>query len=219
MTSKTDRMQAKWRERRVELGIPESKACERCGTEFHRTAVGQNDEHWLHRRFCSQACVSAWKADSRGWDEETATCASCGERKPRAEFHRSGTRSGVSTYCRSCFNARRRDAATPQSRRRANLKTLYGISPERYAELLHAQGGVCAICGQAETKVHAKTGLVLNLAVDHDRSCCSGRRSCGRCIRGLLCSKCNHAIGLLGDDPDRMAAAATYVIEREGGLR
>lgn len=218
MTSVSERMQAQWRERRAVLGIPESKLCERCGVEFHRAEIRQNDEHWLQRRFCSQACCSAWKADTRGWDDETATCASCGERKPRSEFHRSGTASGVSTYCRPCFNARRRETQTAGDRRRANLKALYGITPERYAELLHEQGGVCAICRQPETKVHAKTGLVMNLAVDHDRSCCDGKRSCGRCIRGLLCSRCNHAIGLLDDDPDRMAAAAAYVIEREGGL-
>lgn len=49
--------------------------------------------------------------------------------------------------------------------------------------MLQEQGGVCAICKQPprRNKLH----------VDHDHSCCPGKRSCGRCIRGLLCASCN----------------------------
>lgn len=27
--------------------------------------------------------------------------------------------------------------------------------------------------------------------VDHDHDCCPGGWSCGRCVRGLICSECN----------------------------
>lgn len=33
-----------------------------------------------------------------------------------------------------------------------------------------------------------------NSVVDHDHACCSGPHSCGRCIRGVLCHRCNHVI-------------------------
>lgn len=63
--------------------------------------------------------------------------------------------------------------------------------------MLEAQGGVCAICRRPSDPAP--------LHVDHDHR--TGA------IRGLLCSPCNTAIGLLGDDPDRMMAAAAYLRE------
>jgi hypothetical protein len=64
--------------------------------------------------------------------------------------------------------------------------------------MLHAQHGVCAIC-QTAPAVH----------VDHDHR--SGR------VRGLLCFRCNAAIGQLGDDPLVVRRAARYL--ESGGFR
>jgi hypothetical protein len=72
--------------------------------------------------------------------------------------------------------------------------------------MVRAQGNVCLICKQPETKHHS-----LILMIDHDRSCCPKDGSCGRCRRGLLCSNCNTALGLLGDDPSLLRAAADYL--------
>lgn len=45
-------------------------------------------------------------------------------------------------------------------------------------------GFKCPICGQSGGERH----------VDHDHSCCQGSYSCGKCIRGLVCSECNQVI-------------------------
>lgn len=70
--------------------------------------------------------------------------------------------------------------------RRSHLKRMYSITPERFDAMLHAQGGVCALCRQPSGN---------RLHVDHDHSCCPGRTSCGSCIRGLLCGPCNRLLG------------------------
>lgn len=80
----------------------------------------------------------------------------------------------------------------------------YGITLADYEGLLASQGGGCAICG-------LKNANGLALSVDHDHDCCPGNRSCGGCVRGLLCGPCNFAIGHMKDSPQRLRAAAAYL--------
>jgi Recombination endonuclease VII len=81
--------------------------------------------------------------------------------------------------------------------RRSDLKNKYGITLAEYDALLQAQNGRCAVC---ETKPTQKI-----LHVDHDHV--TGE------LRGLLCSACNTALGLLNDDPKRIRALAAYVAQ------
>lgn len=104
--------------------------------------------------------------------------------------------------------ARRWRAANPgrgsrDRDRPAEYKWRYGITAERVAQMVEAQGGTCYLCTEPldfETprRVH----------IDHDKTCCRGRRSCGTCVRGISCNKCNAGIGHFGDDPDRMRRVA-----------
>lgn len=81
----------------------------------------------------------------------------------------------------------------------------YGVSPEAFETVLSGQGGGCGVCGLTESDSgHA-------LVVDHDHSCCPGQRSCGRCVRGILCRSCNVGLGMMRDDPDLLLRAATYL--------
>jgi hypothetical protein len=58
----------------------------------------------------------------------------------------------------------------------------------------------CAICEKRLTRRSISSRPVL----DHDRSCCPNGSSCGTCIRGVVCQKCNtelgHLEGLLAAD-------------------
>ena len=69
-----------------------------------------------------------------------------------------------------------------------------GISKEVYLAMFAAQGGVCAIC---------KLRCVKALAVDHCHA--TGK------IRGLLCLRCNTALGGFKDDVTVMTNAIEYL--------
>jgi hypothetical protein len=72
----------------------------------------------------------------------------------------------------------------------------YGISLERYKEMLAEQNGVCKTCHQP-CRVHPR------LSVDHDHK--SGR------VRGLLCHHCNNIVKLFDNAPDVLARIVDYV--------
>ena len=79
--------------------------------------------------------------------------------------------------------------------RKNKLKYKYGLTVEQYNELLSFQEGVCALC----MKEHKRRPL----NVDHCHS--TGK------IRGLLCDKCNLAIGLLGDSIELALRIVRYL--------
>lgn len=81
--------------------------------------------------------------------------------------------------------------------------TKYGISPQEYLQLIHKQRGHCPICWRrfSMPRTGKKRGAVL--VVDHDHK--TGR------VRGLICGKCNTAIGLLADDVQRLDRAIAYL--------
>jgi hypothetical protein len=90
---------------------------------------------------------------------------------------------------------RRRDA-DPAKYRESQLIKNFGITSDQYNALLLSQDGVCAIC-----KRLCKSGR--NLAVDHCHA--TGL------VRGLLCTKCNTAIGALDEREDLMLSAIDYL--------
>ena len=90
----------------------------------------------------------------------------------------------------------------PDRTRNSELKKRYGITLDWYNSQLQAQGGICAICKQAETSFN-RIGNVQNLAVDHHHK--SGKP------RELLCSNCNRGLGCFKDDIDLMKKAILYL--------
>ena len=88
---------------------------------------------------------------------------------------------------------------TPEIQRRADLKRRYAITPEELTHLEEAVNKACQICGRDDF-----SGLPGNrLHIDHDHE--------DTLIRGLLCAKCNRALGLFQDDPTLLQAAGHYL--------
>lgn len=63
---------------------------------------------------------------------------------------------------------------------------------------------VCSGCGKTQLEASV-------FHFDHDHNCCSGRKSCGKCYRGLLCQKCNIALGQSNNDPTILRNLANYL--------
>ena len=106
------------------------------------------------------------------------------------------SRSGYQTRCKDCQSAVKKEMAAYY--RKKHLEYKYGLTPEEYQEMLEAQNHRCAICGISE--VHAENS---RLCVDHNHD--TGE------VRGLLCKKCNQAIGLLQDNADFCDSAGKYL--------
>jgi Autographiviridae endonuclease VII len=161
-------------------------------------------------------------------------CKQCDETKPLDDFYRdSGCRDGHRPECKRCNLARRKaayradpapvierakrwQAENPEryaqrqreyresgkkaiADRKSHLKRKYGLTVEQYEAMLDAQGGVCFICRE--------TPGDLPLHVDHDHT--TGD------VRGLLCIRCNNALGLFQESPALFQAAADYLRARD----
>jgi hypothetical protein len=82
--------------------------------------------------------------------------------------------------------------------RNAILSYKYNISIDWYEEKIKKQLNRCGICNSRTSSLGKRRNF--NFCVDHDHYCCSGRRSCGGCVRGLLCTRCNRGLGLVEYD-------------------
>jgi len=109
---------------------------------------------------------------------------------------------------RQAYTRRYVAAQDPKSwyerRRAARLKHRYGVTPEWYDAKMLEQYGCCAICG-------AIPDGKLRFSVDHDHKCCPGRKSCGKCLRGILCQPCNAVLGFVDSHPDWMEKAQAFI--------
>lgn len=137
-------------------------------------------------------------------------CATCYKRKlihdkPAATCHpdRKAFSLGL---CQQCYT-KHRNASKPMAlchpNKRAHKDSLcqacytkrwrYGITPAEYDAIKDRQGGACAICGV----------IPKLLFIDHSHT--KGK------VRGLLCHRCNTALGFFGDNITRIRRAIEYL--------
>lgn len=144
------------------------------------------------------------------------TCSSCHETKDISDFVKNrSAKDGLSGWCKQCHckSAKAWRQANPEKAKKSNrdqrlrdpmrdrrdmLRKKYGIDLDDYDSLLRYQDYKCAICGSLEADSMKKF-----LCVDHINGT--------TLIRGLLCSACNSAIGLLKHDPDILMSAISYL--------
>jgi len=117
-------------------------------------------------------------------------CSKCNIEKPLTDYATNKSRkAGHEPVCKEC-----KKPASRRYARKTGLKK-FGITIEEYESLSQEQNNACAICKKEE--------INKSLAVDHCHA--SGK------IRGLLCAKCNQALGLFNDDIKTLNTAIEYL--------
>src|SRR6266542_6420532 len=90
-------------------------------------------------------------------------CVACEQFKPCEAFHRSrSTKDGYYNYCKTCRSRiqqeqYKRKPTDPEYQRQASLRRKFCITQKQYDTRFQAQGGVCACCGNPETRIDYRT--------------------------------------------------------------
>lgn len=147
-------------------------------------------------------------------------CTLCKKIKELADFVRNnGKGDGFACWCKLCHRKKSKAwrinnleksrkivkdwrKRNPNSYRQSSLRKNYGINSADYDLLLKKQGGKCAICLTDNDYPNRKF-----LCVDHVKDTLK--------IRGLLCNRCNSAIGLLSHNIDKLKNAIKYLQRKE----
>lgn len=100
--------------------------------------------------------------------------------------------------CKSC----------QKDRRRGILLKKYSINEDRFNEMLQACDNRCPGCQQPFGEGRRRPDI------DHFHDCCESG-SCGKCIRGLLCHRCNLLVGHSNDSPETLLNLAQYLLDAD----
>jgi hypothetical protein len=95
--------------------------------------------------------------------------------------------------CTTSFSS----ASSTLCRKHRNTAKKYSLPED---QLIRYYTSPCTVCGATDSHT-----------IDHDHSCCNGNFSCGKCIRGILCGRCNVVLGHTQDSPDLLRKAADYL--------
>jgi len=150
-------------------------------------------------KICSKCKIKKQKSDfpyqNKSLDKIMSCCKECSNyrqrqnRKDNLDKTRKNDKKQYAKHRKKrIIAAREYRKKYPDRTRKTNLKVKYGITPKDYDYMLDKQGGMCAICGEHNSK------LKRMLFVDHCHK--TGK------VRGLLCDTCNKFLGFfekLGD--------------------
>lgn len=81
------------------------------------------------------------------------------------------------------------------------MKYRYGITSEEYREMVSSQNNSCQIC-------KSEFSSSRDAHIDHSHET--------KMVRGILCQRCNQALGLFQEDPVRIRNAIDYLRKHNG---
>lgn len=163
------------------------KRCRCCGetkklTEFALANVNSRARYKTACKICTREIDRDRQPRLR---DAPSACRRCGTPLTEHNTYRRSRSTKRRTICVRCSSLDRRAVHD-------------AVEDERRAGLKH---DTCEICGSPETVTRA--GRVRRPTLDHNHE--TGED------RGVLCSRCNTALGMFLDDPERLAAAIAYL--------
>ncbi len=137
-------------------------------------------------------------------DEEKKVCTRCDTKKTMGQFHRwSLSPDGRKGYCITCASAINRRyraenrAAVLQRSKEKHYREEYGVTLAEKEIMFDQQGKICAGCGSSTPRHNHGWSL------DHDHT--NGK------LRGVLCSPCNTALGMVRDNVETLQKLVVYL--------
>jgi hypothetical protein len=168
----------------------DNKQCTKC-----QTFKPQDDYHFVKARDAYTArCKECIRADNNA-----RSAANYERYEAKRKEWRGANRQHVTQ------NTRNWQLRNPEKHKAGSIKSTYGVD---FEALWAKQEGLCASCCLPMQKGGKETDSV---CVDHDRSCCPGKRSCGKCVRGLIHRNCNLVLGYAKDDLHVLRSAIAYL--------
>lgn len=127
----------------------------------------------------------------------TKVCCKCQKELPIINFSKNSGAHGYRKTCNPCRSLKNKDYTS--GHKNSQLKKYYGITIDDYNDMFLQQSGCCKICTTHQSK------LLKALSVDHCHK--TGK------IRGLLCGRCNMALGQFKDSFELCLKASKYLLE------
>lgn len=181
--------------------------CKSCSYELKLNKYKKKEEAGLLSRISTITAKELKEHDLK-------RCPTCKLVKSLEEFYTSkNSNGGYASHCKECSrylnkkitpNQRKKYYTRSKERvRNYNLIKRYGITLEEYNIILKKQNNVCAVCGGKDKKK--------SLAVDHNHK--TGE------VRGLLCGRCNPALGFIQESPKLVKQLLKYLdFYKNGGI-
>ena len=167
-------------------------------------------------RYCEDHARSTGyygKVRNENAGHEYVACARCAEdfkRKRQSQASRTTAHMAWHDFCPGCRYASPLSLAT--------LRNHHVPQHIAHAWLMRGSDLRCEFpgCGRRLAK-HGSDAAVA--CIDHDHRCCPGHVSCGECIRGMICQRCNTSLGAVQRlmQQTTIDAIESYVERRVGG--